>query len=197
MDTTLFPSCYLGPTSYYSLLLQSQQPVIEKWEHYTKQTYRNRCRIATANKVMDLTIPIERNGQKTVMRDVKIAYQQNWQQVHWNAIESAYRTSPYFEYFSDELIGFYEKEETYLLDFNLKLHEKVCELMQMHIPMAFTDQYEADINGKDLRELFTPKKGSTQCKPYHQVFENRFGFQTDLSIIDLVLNEGPEAYKYL
>lgn len=197
MDITLLPSCYLGPTSYYSALLKSQHPVIEQWEHYTKQTYRNRCRIATANKVMDLTIPIERSEQKTAMRDVKIAYQQDWQRIHWNAIESAYNTSPYFEYFADELISFYEKKEAYLLDFNLKLHEKVCELMQLQLPLTFNEGYEANIPGSDLRDAFSPKKEPAQCKFYHQVFENRFGFQSDLSILDLVLNEGPESYKYL
>ncbi len=197
MDITLFPSCYLGPISYYSALLKCQRPVIEKWEHYPKQTYRNRCRIATANKVMDLTIPIERNGQKTAMCDVKIAYQQDWQRIHWNAIESAYNTSPYFEYFADELKGFFERQETYLLDFNLKMHEKVCELMQLQVPLTYSESYEAHINGDDLREAFSPKKEPAPCKPYHQVFETRYGFQTDLSILDLVLNEGPESYKYL
>lgn len=197
MENTLFPSCYLGPTSYYSELLKCKNATIEQWEHYTKQTYRNRCRIATANKIMDLTIPTERSEQKIVMRDVKIAYQQDWQKQHWNAIASAYNTSPYFEYFADELACFYEKKETYLLDLNMKLHEKVCELMQMNLALNLTECYEVEPTGLDLRNTFSPKRTPNMCKLYHQVFENKFGFQTDLSILDLVLNEGPESYKYL
>lgn len=197
METTLLPSFYLGPVSYYSALLESAHPTIEQWEHYGKQTYRNRCRIATANKIMDLTIPTERSERKIVMRDVRISYQQDWQKQHWNAIASAYNSSPYFEYFADELHTFYENKEVFLLDFNTKLHETVCRLMQIDKPTGRTEQYEDTIEGQDLRNAFNAKGEPHACKFYHQVFEGRFGFLSDLSILDLVLNEGPESYKYL
>ena len=197
METFLFPSFYLGPTSYYSAMLKSPKVTIEQYEHYVKQTYRSRCRIATANKIMDLTIPTERNENKIAMKDVKIAYQQDWQRQHWNAIVSAYNSSPYLEYFADELVPFYEKKETFLIDFNAKLHEKVTKLMQLEIKQTLNLAFELEINGVDYREAFSPKTEPNVCKPYHQVFENKFGFQSDLSILDLLLNEGPEAYKYL
>ncbi|MCQ2233869.1 MAG: WbqC family protein [Paludibacteraceae bacterium] len=200
MSTIILQSCYLGPVSYYSALLNAEKALLEVNDHYGKQTYRNRCRIATANKVMDLTIPVERTHEKTAMKDIAISYDEDWQKTHWNAIESAYRTSAYFDYYADELQVFYQNKERYLLDLNMKLHELVVKWMQLEDRIQLTSTTEYHTPGEseiDLRTAFNPKSAANKTKPYYQVFSQRHGFIADLSVLDLVLNEGPEAYKYL
>lgn len=191
-------TAYLAPVEYYVVLANADEVFLEQHEFYVKQSYRNRCVIATANGLMDLSVPVERpDGNKTLIRDVRISQHGSWQTNHWRSIESAYNSSPFFEYYADDLIGFYERSWHFLWDFNLEFQYKVLELIDIQPSICFTKQYEVNLSAgiEDLREIIHPKKQPyVQClKPYYQVFGQKYGFQPNLSILDLLLNRGNEA----
>jgi hypothetical protein len=157
----------------------------------------------TANGVMDLTIPVEKiNGSKTLIRDIRIFNHENWQMLHWRAMESAYSNSPFFEYYKDYLLPFYSEKFDFLFDFNFKLLQKTFELLEIELPeIEFTNafsQTKENENIIDFRNKFDPKKTLPTAKPlYYQVFTEKFGFTPDLSIIDLLFNLGNESELYL
>ncbi|MDR1729366.1 MAG: WbqC family protein [Prevotellaceae bacterium] len=189
-------SSYLAPVSYYRQIAGSESVIIEKHDNYIKQTYRNRCRIATSNGIMDLSVPVQKSEAKCQMKDVRIAYSDNWQQAHWRAIESAYGSSPFFEYYRDDFEPFFEQKTEFLIDLNAALQALVLKLIDIAAPVSFTTGYKDSFSGNesDLRDFFHPKKEyQPGLKPYYQVFDRKFGFQKDLSIIDLLFNMGPEA----
>ena len=195
-----FSTAYLPPLSYFSALLHAENVWLEACENYVKQSYRNRCRIAATNGIETLSIPVEsRNGQKAPIRDVRISSHGNWQLTHWRAITSAYRNSPFFEYFEDDFRPFYEKRWTFLWDYNLDLLTLVLKLLDAQPKIQLTEKYDANpLDSNDLREIIHPKKEPVFIsKPYYQVFKNKHGFLTDLSIIDLIFNMGNEAILYL
>jgi hypothetical protein len=190
-------SAYLAPVEYYVAMANSEIVFIEKNDSYLKQTYRNRCHIAAANGMMALSIPVEKsNGKKILTRDVRISEHNDWQIHHWRSIESAYNSTPFFEYYKDDLLPFYERKWDFLWDFNLEIQTKILELLDLNIIIRFAERYESELEEStiDLREKIHPKKdNSTNLKPYYQVFESRFGFQGNLSIIDLLFNMGNES----
>ena len=200
MITSYLSSSYLGTVSYYKQIANSKSVVIEQHDNYMKQTYRNRCRIASSNGVMDLSIPVQKCEVKCRMKDVRIAYSGNWQQIHWKAIESAYGSSPFFEYYRDDFEPFFQRKENFLIDLNTTLQSLILKLADISTPIAFTTEYKDLFSEKelDLRDFFHPKKAYPyELKPYYQVFGHKFGFQKDLSIIDLLFNMGPEFVFYL
>lgn len=191
-------SAYLAPVEYYSALAKAEKVYLEYCDFYVKQTYRNRCHIAAANGVMALSIPVEKpGGEKILTRDVRISGHTDWQVHHWRSIESAYNSTPFFEYYKDDLLPFYQRKWTFLWDFNLEIQAKILELIDLRPTIQFTAEYQTRLNDniEDLRERIHPKieKYSENIKPYYQVFEQRFGFQPGLSIIDLLFNMGNEA----
>jgi hypothetical protein len=191
-------TAYLAPVEYYVEIAKAETVFIENCDFYQKQTYRNRCRIAAANGLMTLSIPVEKTGsEKIYTRDVRISGHNDWQLNHWRSIESAYNSTPFFEYYKDELIPFYEKKWTFLWDFNQELLSKMLELLNLQPVIQLTDEYKdkPDDSFLDLREAIHPKKESQSFygRPYYQVFEQRFGFQPNLSIIDLLFNMGNES----
>lgn len=202
----LLPSVYLGNITYYGLLKRGDA-AIELHEHFVKQTYRNRCTVYGANGKLDLIVPVEKSkgSQRKIMKDCRISYNDNWQKIHWRSLESAYRTSPYFEYYEDDLKPFYEKKVDFVVDWNEMLQQKMCELLQLELKWNFTEKYEENYpDTADYRNDFDPNKTlqlSTHqplaSLPYTQVFENKHGFIPDLSIADLLFNTGPEAAGYL
>jgi len=199
----ILSTTYLGPVQYYSKLLKYNKVLIEKFENYTKQTYRNRCVIYSANGIVNLTIPIKKDKPKTYIKDIIIDYDTNWRKLHWKSIESAYRSSPFFEFFEDDLIPFYSKKYKYLLDFNIELQELIVENLGFDNELAYTDKYCKNSELIDYRDIFHPKKSIgkiDKCfKPeqYHQVFVEKYGWKPNLSIIDLLFNEGPNAINVL
>ena len=196
----LLSSTYLGPVGYYKQIARSEKIYIEQYDHYLKQTYRNRCRIASANGVMDLTIPVLSRETKCRMKDVRISYFENWQQLHWRAIESAYRSSPFFEYYQDGLVPFYREKREFLIDFNQELLTLMLKWLEIDAPVELTTEYNDSFGEEidDWREAFHPKRDyPDQVKLYYQVFEQKLGFQKELSIIDLLFNMGPESVFYL
>ena len=206
MKTIYLSSAYLAPVEYYSKLKAYDKIYIEQHDHYVKQTYRNRCNIAGPEGVLSLSVPIIRpDTPKCAMKDIRISDHGNWRHLHWNAIESAYNNTPFFEYYKDDLHPFYENKYTFLADFNEELRCKICELMDISPVVEHTASYHTDFlpDEADYREVIHPKKDYTEVdkdflpKPYYQVFESRHGFLPNLSIIDLLFNMGPESVLVL
>ena len=198
-DNFLLSTAYLAPIEYYVVLANSERILLEQHEYYQKQSYRNRCRIATANGIMDLSIPVDSTG-KTPIRDLRISDHNNWQTHHWRSIETAYNSSPFFEYYADDFRPFFEKKWLFLWDFNLALFNKTLELLDIETKIELTEQYkpETSDNFLDLRAAIHPKKEiSLLLKPYYQVFETKFGFMPNMSIIDLLFNMANEAQLIL
>ena len=186
---------YLGPIGYYAVLLQNENCEIEQYEHFVKQSIRNRCDIYGANGKLMLSIPKQRkSSSKIIVKDLKISYHQPWQKEHWKSICSAYRSSSYFEFYEDLFIPFYEKRETFLLEFNLKLQEVVFKCLQINDTSTLTKSYQKQSSTNDFRNSLFEVKNSPK---YYQVFENNCGFITNLSILDLLFNKGPESEDYL
>jgi len=198
-DNFLLSTAYLAPIEYYVVLANSERILLEQHEYYQKQSYRNRCRIATANGIMDLSIPVDSAG-KTPIRDLRISDHNNWQTHHWRSIETAYNSSPFFEYYADDFRPFFEKKWLFLWDFNLALLNKTLELLDIETKIELTEQYKPETcdNFLDLRAAIHPKKEiSLLLKPYYQVFETKFGFMPNMSIIDLLFNMANEAQLIL
>lgn len=201
----LLSSAYLPPVQYFAHLQSAEQVWIEQYDHYQKQTYRNRCVIAAPDGPLSLTVPIEKpNTQKAFMRDIRISDHGNWRHLHWNAIESAYNHTPFFEYYKDDFRPFYEKKFDFLVDYNEQLCQLVCQLIDIDTSFQRTESYIAEPSNTiiNLRDAIHPKKevmddASFSAVPYYQVFQERLGFLPNLSIIDLLFNMGPEAILVL
>lgn len=192
----LFTTAYLPPVSYFVLLYNANEVLIEACENYNKQSYRNRCRISAANGKMDLNIPIEKSttGNRNI-KNIRIADHTNWQQQHWRSITSAYNTSPFFEFYEDEFRCFYKKKWQFLWDYNLDILMFLLNLLNIEKKINFTSSFMLNVSDVwDAREAIHPKRKSTVSMPtYYQVFNQKHGFLEDLSIIDLIFNMGNEA----
>jgi len=207
MNPTLFSTAYFAPIQYYWHWRRSERPLVEACEHYIKQTWRSRAVIATANGPMTLSIPVEGAAEKTIIRDVRISEHGNWQHLHWNSIESAYNSSPFFEFYADDLRPFFDTKPAFLFDFNERIREKMFELLELDAKAEWTTSYltESDVPKAwvDVRSVINPKKKPEEndpnfhLEPYYQVFDRKFGFQSNLSILDLLFNMGPESILYL
>jgi len=202
MENICLTSAYLAPVEYYSALAKADTVFLEHCEFYEKQSYRNRCNIAGANGQLALTIPVEKSkGSRMLTRDVRISEHSDWQLQHWRSIESAYNSTPFFEYYKDDLIPFYEKNWTFLWDFNTEIQTKLLELLDLQIDIQLTKEYKVDFdeNVQDVRNSIHPKKETEvgSFKTYYQVFEQRFGFIPNLSSIDLLFNMGNESILIL
>ena len=195
LNNPLLPTAYLAPIKYYAILLQAKNCSVEYHEHFVKQSIRNRCVIYGANGRLRLTIPKERKGSsKTIISEIKISYKDDWQKLHWNAIKSAYNSSPFFEYYSNELEVFYQQKESNLIVFNNKLQEVILDLLQEEKNSIPTFEYLHSGNFTDLRNNDFKEANPEK---YNQVFIEKHGFIPNLSILDLLFNLGPETSDYL
>lgn len=209
MKTAILSSAYFAPVQWYQKLNRYENIVIEQHDNFIKQTYRNRCVIATTQGLQALTIPVERPSDarldKTQLKDICISDHGNWRHLHWKALLSAYGESPFFEYYADDIHPFYEKKYKFLLDFNMEINEKMMELLDIEkSSLSLSNEYssyEGDSDTVDFREVIRPKHPGEdkewQPKKYYQVYQQKFGFQPNLSILDLLFNEGNEAVCYL
>lgn len=196
----LFSTSYWPPIACFSGVKDGDVWVIEQHEHYQKQTFRSRCSICGANGPQWLIVPVLRHhGEKTPINEVMLDQSVSWQQVHWRAIVSAYKTSPYFDYFADDIAPLYvDRSPQRLLDFNTKLLRCCFQCLEVKVSIRFTEAFlslaEARTQGVlDYRQdqpMYLPK-------PYYQVFARKQGFVPGQSILDLMFNEGPEAWRYL
>ncbi len=198
MDNTLLCSAYLPPVNFFTAIKSGGDVLIEQYDNYCKQTYRNRCRIATAGGIQTLTIPIVKSDSpKQLMKDVRISDHGDWRRQHWNALESAYMNSPFFMYYQDDFRPFYERRIEFLIDFNTQLTELILKLAGMDKKIKLTESYSRPTQGiNDLRQLIDPQQ-TAQNRPYWQVFKQKYGFQPNLSAVDLLFNMGPEFPLYL
>lgn len=201
----LLSTTYLGPVQFYTKFLLYDEVLIETRENYQKQSYRNRCIILSANGRLSLTIPVTKDQRKVLTRDIRIDNTLEWQKNHWTSIESAYSASPFFEFFVDDFSPFYKRKYEFLLDFNLELQEVLLEHLEMDTPVKYTEEFHKapPPDTDDYRDAIHPKRRMKKQDPdfrpafYYQVFQDRYGFIPNLSIIDLLFNEGPNAENIL
>ena len=202
MESVLTHPLYLAPVPLYVHLYAADRFVIDDVSPFVKQTYRSRAAIASESGAQQLTIPVVHDGGRVAMRDVRISEHGNWRHQHWNAIVSAYRKSPFFEYYADDFAHFYEEKDGFLMDFNLRLHGVVSELLGLERGVEFLSARDVDAAAvSDLRNIAEPKvlasmQGVSEL-PYYQVFAQRNGFIPSLSIVDLLFNTGPEGLLLL
>ncbi|WP_040559455.1 WbqC family protein [Kordia algicida OT-1] len=193
---TYFPSI-----AHYVMFAKTEHLVYEMEDNFQKQTYRNRTYIYGANGKLMFNVPVRHNKQQKHQKykEIQIANETAWQRLHWKSLESAYRTSPYFEYYEDELRPLFEKRYTHLIDLNFDTIEIVNECLQLEIETSKTSEYHSIITGmQDFRKLAVVKKEPDYgFDKYTQVFENKHGFISNLSILDLLFNEGTNALAYL
>ncbi|MBC8052803.1 MAG: WbqC family protein [Sphingobacteriaceae bacterium] len=196
----LFPVFYLPPIEYFHHVKNSQEVIIERFEHFPKQTYRNRASVHSANGKLDLVVPVMKGSKAhTQIKDVKISYDFDWQRLHWLSLQTSYRSSAFFEYYEDEFVPFYEKKTDFLFDYNEALLSLLLRLLKLNISFSFTEAFEKEYSGiPDYRSSIHPKfPGNYQTQRYFQVFEDRNGFIPNLSIVDLLFNQGPKAGGFL
>jgi len=195
MDTVWLSTAYFGPTHYFDLIKKAEVVWVEACENYQKQSYRNRCRILSANGPITLSIPIMKGrspGQ--LIRDVRIDYHENWQKLHFKSVESAYRHSPYYEFIIDDLVTFWTKRWEFLFDYNMAITELVAAMLKVGCSIRPTESFRApgDYGPGDFRYRIHPKlneEGTDYSSvPYHQVFSDRFGFVEGLSVLDALFN---------
>ncbi len=199
-DSIILSSAYLPPVLYFAVAIRSNSVFIEKHEGFVKQTFRNRCYIYSANGKQALVVPVIRKNN-TIITDVKVDYSSNWNKSHWRSIESAYNKSPFFLYYSDYFRPFYSKKFIFLFDLNIELTELIFKLLKSEKSLLFTEKFSKEFNDcYDYRNIISPKNKNpyyTLEDDYNQVFNEKFGFLENLSIVDLIFNMGNFSKEYL
>ncbi|TVZ60122.1 WbqC-like protein [Flavobacteriaceae bacterium MAR_2010_105] len=199
MNILLHPTYFPSIASFVAIA-QAGAVTFEVCDNYQKQTYRNRTHIFGANSLLALTVPVvysQRNRQP--YKDIVIADDTNWQDLHWKSVTSAYRSSPFFEFYMDDLEPLFNQPYKYLLDFNFKCLEVIYECLQMPFEYKTSSVFDKAADSYiDCRPLVESRKEPTyNFTPYVQVFDDKHGFIPNLSILDLLFNEGPNAEMYL
>lgn len=199
----LLTTAYCPPIDYFKALSRGNRIFIEAHESFRKQSYRNRCNILASDGILSLTVPVLKNSDRHI-RTIEIDYSRPWLQQHKRALISAYMSSPFFEYYKDDIFEILDSKVPLLFDLNRLLIDKLIEFVEIENNIRYTDSYrflyEDDI--LDLREKIDPKKkctvfGSSSSDIYYQVFSNKLGFVGNLSILDLLFNEGPDTISFL
>jgi hypothetical protein len=202
----MLTTAYFPPVEYFIMAVGSGRVLIEKHENYTKQSYRNRCNILSANGILPLVIPVKRyRGKKTVIKDVRPDNHYNWQKLHMISIRSAYRSAPFYEFYIDDIMPFFTTPYESLLYLNTAIFKKMLELLNISISREYTRSYSKyphpgfidgreTIHPKKINPLFAKKPGYPE---YSQVFGDRWGYVPGLSILDLLFNTGPDARGFL
>jgi len=196
---------YFPPVEYFYVIARSGKVFVEQHELYQKQSYRNRCRIYSAQGVEQLIIPVVKDEiHARPIRDVRIDYSESWMVQHRRAMEAAYNNSPFFLYYKDDFAVIMDKKPKFLFDLDLMLTEKLLELLGLKVQLCLTDEYIKEYPEGDFRTRIQPKyKGVSLMEEqqarqqYFQVFSHKMGFKPNLSVLDLLSAEGPNAISYL
>ena len=207
MTSALLSTTYFGPVQWYQKLYRYESVCIDHQETFQKQTYRNRCLIATTQGIQALTVPVVHDAGN-VISDIRISDHGNWRHLHWQALQTAYGDSPFFEYYEDDLRPFFtERHWERLIDYNESICQKMCELLDIQPTIVQTSDFRLQpscppfINPDDFRLGINPKHPfedtDFQPRPYYQVYQQKHGFLPNLSILDLLFNMGPESIFYL
>ena len=200
MNILIHPT-YFPSISHFAAIVQAEKITFEMEDNFQKQTNRNRTYIYSPNGIQLLNIPVKHSKaahQKT--KDIQIENDFDWQKQHFKSLEAAYRSSPFFEYFEDDLLPIFEKKHQFLMDLNLEVFDLITRCLRMKIDYSTTTEYFHEINPEevvDFRFLANGKKDNSQFESYTQVFDDKFGFVNNLSVLDLVFNEGKFALDYL
>jgi len=205
IKAALLSTTYFGPVQYYTKFLLHGWRVIEVHDNYTKQTYRNRGNIFGANGLLPLSIPVLKGmAHKTRAKEIRIDMSKKWKKLHWKGIESAYMHSPFFEYYMDEIRSIFDMDQSFLLDLNMHILQMTLSHLDIEPVYGPSDDFidEPDGEYEDYREIIHPKKDPVtdpdfNPQPYHQVFSEKHGFLPNLSILDLLFNEGPNSRSIL
>jgi len=202
----LLSSAYWPNLQYFYYLLNHDFIIIEQFDNYQKQSYRNRTQILAANGPLSLFLPITKNLPKVLVKDIQISHVENWEHKHWGAIKSAYGKAPYFEFFADEIAALYETKHDSLLEFNLAQIACVFRILRIKKKIELSSAFVASPQEViDMRETIHPKSeiafdtpvGKILSQPYYQTFGEKFSFVPNLSILDLLFNKGLAAIDYL
>ena len=194
----IFPTAYLPSIEYVSLFLKTEDASIELFETYQKQSCRTRTNVMTANGIQTLTIPvIKTNGNHTLTKDIEISYKESWQQVHLRCLESAYRKSAYFDYYFPYFEKIYRQKFNTLVELNDFCLKTILKIMKVKKDYSFTTDFERIVDENDYRISLSKGTNKIEMKPYYQVFADRHGFIPNLSIVDLLFNEGPNSIHNL
>lgn len=200
-DSLLIDNHYFPCASLVRMSFSYSYIKIEACESYQKNSFRNRCIIAGSNGLMNLSVPLEKGrDQKAAYRDIRIAYQDNWQVQHWRSIVSCYRRAPYFEYYAEPVEAILQKRFDFLFDLNMEVMEWLQQALKIPAAISLTDTYLADYAGTgttDFRNHWTPgnyRQEADSLPRYFQLFEDRIGFQPNLSILDVLFCTGPKAF---
>ncbi len=202
----LLSTAYWPNLHYFYYVFNSDSVTIENLENYHKQSFRNRTQILTANGKLDLSIPVKKLNTKELIKDIEISYAENWQINHWRAITSAYKNSPYFDFFEDEIFYFYKNDFKFLMEYNNEQLKLILRILKIKKDIQLTTTFEKEAqNYADLRNIIHPKIDFTEDvtvspllkRPYYQTFESKIEFIPNLSILDLLFNKGLETTIYL
>jgi len=199
MNNFLLPILYLPPISWFVKFFNEKNNIIlEKWENFPKQTYRNRAYIYCSNGKLPLIIPIKHDGCR-LYKDLKISYSENWRDLHWKSIKIAYQSSPFFEFYEENLQKIYSSDTENLMDFNLNTLEIIFSIFKLKKNITYTEKYDKNPSKMiDYRDCFSPKvNNKIENREYYQVFSEKLGFIENLSILDLICNLGPESLGYI
>jgi hypothetical protein len=192
----IFPTAYFAPIAYYRKYVNADQPLLEAKEHFVKQTIRTRCEVLGPNGRQLLSIPVERiNGNKTSVEELKIV-EDGWRKIHWKTIETAYSSSAYFDYYGMEIKELIEGNYTRLIDLNDAIHQRILKWLDIEIPTQFTTEYEPSPDN-DFRNVKFDTESDLTHEKYHQVFRQKNDCMKNLSILDLILNQGPLARNWI
>ena len=199
MHSVLLPTAYLPDLSYLAQVINQDVVMFEKHEHYVKQTCRNRADILSSNGAMRLSIPLVQKSDKEIISQKRISYAEKWQHQHWRTITTAYKNSPYFEFFEHEFKPFYENEYEFLFEYNFELLKTILSILRIKKELILTSKYDpAPDNVMDLRHTdFRGISLQTATIPYYQVFKDKQGFVPNLSCIDALFHIGLETTNLL
>lgn len=199
MSNILIHPSYFPSVSHFVAIAHSNLVTFEVDDNFQKQTNRNRMYIYSPNGLQLLNIPIKHSKEKhQKTRDVQLETAFNWQKQHFKSLEAAYRTSPFFEYYEEELVPIFEKKHTFLMDLNYQTLEIVSHCLGLTFEFTETEEFFHEVTAQtDLRPLINGKKDTSIFEPYTQVFDTKYGFINNLSILDLLFNEGRQALSYL